>query len=67
MVRSMAGHGFVSTRYPPPPRGTDFPFLSTISASIPGKGFVADAGLSEVTPGSGVTKGFPVSVCPRCP
>src|SRR5439155_8452444 len=34
-----------------------------MSASIPGYGRVADPGLSEVIPGSGVMRMWPVSVC----
>src|ERR671910_2355127 len=63
MVRIIAGHGLVRTRYPPPPLGTEFPFSSTTSASIPGNGKVAEPGFSFVIPGSGVINGWPVSVC----
>src|SRR6266571_2213268 len=34
-----------------------------MSASIPGNGCVAEPGLSEVMPGSGVIRMLPVSVC----
>src|SRR6266540_6675091 len=63
MVRAMAGHGCFSTRYPPPPRGTECPSSSTTSASIPGNGNVADPGFSGMTPGRGVMRMHPVSVC----
>ena len=35
----------------------------TTSASIPGKGRVAEPGLHTVSPGSGVMRMWPVSVC----
>src|SRR4051794_41879603 len=59
----MAGHGSVSTRNPPPPLGTGLPSLSTTSAPMPGSGRVAEPGLVEVTPGSGLIMIAPVSVC----
>ncbi len=63
MVRSIAGHGRLMTRKPPPPRGTELPSSSTTSALMPGKGWVAEPGLVVVTPGSGVIMMAPVSVC----
>ncbi len=63
MVRAIDGQGWVSTRYPPPPRGTEFPASSTTSARIPGNGFVAEPGFRCVTPGSGEIRMAPVSVC----
>src|SRR5687768_6659720 len=59
----MAGHGRSSTRYPPPPRGTEVPPSSTTSAVTPGNGKVAEPGLVVVMPGSGVIMIMPVSVC----
>src|ERR1700675_611580 len=59
----MAGQGRFRTRYPPPPRGTDSPLASTTSATTPGNGNVALPGLVVVTPGSGVMRIIPVSVC----
>src|SRR5437764_7369467 len=60
----MAGHGRRSTRYPPwPPAGISFPLSSTTAASTPGNGLVAEPGFSVVTPGSGVIRIIPVSVC----
>src|SRR6185436_16804343 len=59
----MAGHGRLRTRYPPPPSGTDSPLASTTSALMPGNGKVALPGLVVVTPGSGVIRIMPVSVC----
>src|SRR6478609_3948925 len=63
MPRSMAGHGRVRTRYPPPPHGTDLPLASMTSAPTPGNGNVALPGLVVVMPGSGVIMIMPVSVC----
>src|SRR3990172_3667706 len=63
MPRSMAGHGRSSTRYPPPPSGTELPASPTTSALIPGKGKVALPGLVVVLPGRGVIGIMPVSVC----
>src|SRR3989304_3690588 len=63
MPRSIAGHGRVSTRYPPSFGPTVCPLSLTISAPIPGNGRVADPGLSVVTPGRGVIRIIPVSVC----
>src|SRR5512138_3840160 len=62
MVRSIDGHGFLSTRYPSVPSGTGFPCSSTISASWPKKGRVPEPGLSGVV-GVGVIMNMPVSVC----
>src|SRR2546427_6372227 len=62
MPRSIAGHGRESTRYPAPPRGTDFPSSSTTSAFTPGNGNVALPGFVVVMPGSGVMRIIPVSV-----
>src|SRR5262249_7801002 len=42
---------------------TDFPSRVITSASIPGKGFVAEPGLVGVAPGIGVIMIAPVSVC----
>jgi hypothetical protein len=39
------------------------PRSSYTAASTPGNGFVADPGFSVVTPGSGVIRIIPVSVC----
>src|SRR5436190_19146394 len=63
MVRAIDGQGLLSTRYPPPPGCTDAPVSSTMSGCTPGNGFVADPGLSGVTPGSGEIMMAPVSVC----
>src|ERR1700749_4992030 len=63
MPRSIEGHGSVRTRKPPPPLGTGLPSLSTTSALMPGSGRVAEPGLVEVTPGSGLIMIAPVSVC----
>src|SRR4051812_14210289 len=63
MPRVIAGHGSVRTRKPPPPLGTGLPSLSTTSAPMPGSAFVAEPGLVEVTPGSGLIMIAPVSVC----
>src|SRR6266849_776798 len=62
MPRSIAGQGLEITRYPAPPRGTDFPSSSTTSAFTPGNGKVALPGLVVVRPGSGVMRIIPVSV-----
>src|SRR6516225_6204624 len=59
----MAGHGFLITNRPPWFRGTGLPCLSTISATTPGNGRVAEPGLVGIAPGSGVIKIMPVSVC----
>src|SRR6185436_21176156 len=59
----MEGHGFLITRYPPAPVGTDFPSLSTTSASTPKNGSVPEPGLVGTAPGRGVIMIDPVSVC----
>ena len=43
--------------------GTEFPWSSTTSARIPGKGLVALPGFDAIAPGSGVIRIEPVSVC----
>src|SRR6187401_1347390 len=63
MVRSMLGHGYRTTRKPPPPLGTEVPVSSTTSAVMPGSGRMAEPGLQLVTPGSGEIMMAPVSVC----
>src|SRR5215469_8451552 len=63
MVRSIAGHGFLITRYPPDPSGTLSPDRVTTSATTPGKGLVPEPGLVGIAPGSGVIMIAPVSVC----
>src|SRR5512146_2540700 len=63
MVRSIAGHGFLITRYPPEPSGTFSPDRVTTSATTPGKGFVPEPGFVGIEPGSGVIMIMPVSVC----
>ena len=60
MPRSMPGHGFLSTRYP---ACAGSPFWFTTSGSMPGNGSVAEPGLQTVTPGRGVMRMWPVSVC----
>src|SRR3977135_1336141 len=62
MPRSIAGHGFVTTRYPAPPSGTLAPSSSTTSAPTPGNGNVALPGFVVVIPGRGVMRIMPVSV-----
>ena len=42
---------------------TSWPVSSTIAAMIPGSGSVHDPGTSGVTPGNGVIRCPPVSVC----
>src|SRR3954451_1684112 len=59
----MAGHGSVSTRYPPCPFSTGSPASSTTTAEIPGSAFIAEPGLPDVTPGKGLIISWPVSVC----
>src|SRR5437879_6296842 len=44
MVLAMAGHGRCSTRYPPLPSGTAFPWSSSTSALMDGNGKVAEPG-----------------------
>src|SRR3979490_478093 len=63
MVRSIAGHGLVITRYPPSFAPTGFPSRVITSASIPGNGLVAEPGFVGVAPGRGVIMIAPVSVC----
>src|SRR5688572_3275963 len=60
MPRSIDGHGLVMTRYP---ASAFSPFWFTTSAWMPGKGVVAEPGLATVTPGRGVMRMAPVSVC----
>src|SRR6266850_6053132 len=59
----MAGHGLVITRYPPSLAPTGLPSRVITSASIPGKGLVAEPGFVGVAPGKGVIMIAPVSVC----
>src|SRR5881628_1331686 len=59
----MAGHGLRITSEPPAFLPTEAPVSSKISADTPGKGCVAEPGLRRVTPGSGVIRIIPVSVC----
>ena len=47
----------------PPPGPTSRPCSSNTAASTPGKGLVADPGFVVVSPGSGVIRIIPVSVC----
>src|SRR5476649_2202046 len=63
MVRSMAGHGFRITRYPPDPAGTGLPSRVTTSTLMPGRGLVQEPGLVGVAPGIGLIIQAPVSVC----
>ena len=42
---------------------TSLPSSSTTAASMPGSGLVAEPGLVSVTPGSGLIRMCPVSVC----
>src|ERR1035437_3891892 len=60
MPRSIAGHGCVSVRKPPPGVGTLLPASSTISASMPGRGNVALPGFRVVAPGKGLIMMAPV-------
>src|SRR3954470_20613166 len=50
-------------RNPPEPWGTGTPSLSTIAATTPGSGNVAEPGLVGVAPGRGDIMIMPVSVC----
>src|SRR6201996_9614463 len=59
----MLGHGRFTTRKPPLFAGTGLPALSTISAAMPGNGFVALPGFVGTAPGSGEIMIIPVSVC----
>src|SRR5687767_13174765 len=63
MPRSIAGHGRVKTRSPPPAPGSVSPFSFLISALMPGNARVADPGLALIRPGNGVIMIAPVSVC----
>ena len=63
MVRSIDGHGSVSTRKPPEPFGTGAPSSSTTSAEMPGTGASPSPACAAVTPGSGLIMIAPVSVC----
>src|SRR5690349_7484924 len=63
MPRVIEGQGSVRTSRPPPPLGTELPSEWTTSAPMPGSGRVAEPGLVEVTPGSGLIMIAPVSVC----
>ena len=42
---------------------TGLPSSSTTSAEMPGSAFIAEPGLPDVTPGSGLIMIGPVSVC----
>src|SRR5687767_6687051 len=63
MVRAIEGQGFLITRYPPDPSSTDFPALSTMSTSYPGRGWQAEPGFVGVTAAVGEITMAPVSVC----
>src|SRR6185369_6532788 len=63
IVLSIEGHGRLITRYPPSAAPTLLPSRVMISASTPGKGFVAEPGFVDVAPGIGVIMIEPVSVC----
>src|SRR5437588_13074821 len=63
MVRSIPGHGFLITRNPPDPSGTELPSIVTTSGTTPGNGRVAEPGFVGITPGNGVIMIWPVSVC----
>src|SRR5437868_9736432 len=62
MVRSIEGHGLLSTRKPLP-LVLGAPLSSTTSVATPGSGFVADPGFVGVAPGRGEIMMPPVSVC----
>jgi hypothetical protein len=62
-VRSIAGHGSVSTSSPVESSASSLPSSSTTLAEMPGKGCCAEPGTRLVTPGSGVIMCAPVSVC----
>src|SRR2546423_5088963 len=62
IVRSIAGHGLVSTKNPLP-TFTGFPLSSTTAADTPGNGRVAEPGFAAVAPGNGEIRMPPVSVC----
>ena len=59
----MLGHGFFRIKKPSRPSSSGLPWLSTISATIPGIGSVPDPGFSGVAPGIGEINIAPVSVC----
>ena len=59
----MAGQGFQDQIAARCFAARTLPCSSTTSASMPGNGSVAEPGLSGVTPGSGVIRIMPVSVC----
>src|SRR5207245_11346140 len=63
MVRSMAGHGLLITRYPLEPSDTGVPSMLTTSGTMPGNGRVAEPGFVAIAPGMGVIMICPVSVC----
>src|ERR671916_1606936 len=63
MVRSIDGHGSVSTSRPVESLVSSLPSSSTTFAEIPGNGTCAEPGTSDVTPGSGLIMWPPVSVC----
>ncbi len=62
-VRSIDGHGCVSTSRPWPSSIGSPVDSSRTSANTPGNGCVAEPGLVAVMPGSGVIMMPPVSVC----
>ena len=62
-MRSIAGHGSVSTSRPVESSASSLPSSSTTFAEMPGTGVCAEPGTSVVTPGSGVSMCAPVSVC----
>src|SRR5918998_5290895 len=63
MVRSIEGHGRLTTRYPPSFGPASTPSFDMTAASTPGSGRVAEPGLVGVAPGSGAIMIAPVSVC----
>src|SRR4051795_5549941 len=60
MPRSIDGHGSLRVRKP---ALRDSPASLTTSTEMPGSGPIAEPGLQDVTPGSGLTIIAPVSVC----
>ena len=62
-MRSIDGHGWVSTSSPWPSSIGSPVDSSRTSANTPGNGCVAEPGLVAVIPGSGVIMIAPVSVC----
>src|SRR5271167_3000162 len=62
-VRSIDGHGCVSTKRPWPSETGSPVDSSRTSANTPGNGCVAEPGLVAVIPGRGVIMIAPVSVC----